>query len=164
MSPWFIGSLDSLTDSLDLSAPRSTRTRSTCLIIRHNADGSKRATYSYTVIEGLPKHSGEATQVPLGSPAYKAKALRRESNSPDIGISSFYYLLQSSLFEGPPERAGRPKKPTHNSGRGRPHKTSVPSFAARQARIDEVCGANLPEIVRVAEGRLPDEVDDGDVL
>lgn len=129
---------------------------------RHHTANSTKATYSYTVIEGLPPHSGVATQVPFESQAYKDKALKPESNSPDIGISSFYYLLQSSPFERP--TVGRPRRRSHSGRGGRPHTASVPSFAERQIRVDEEFGASLPEVVRVAEGRLLAEADESEEL
>jgi hypothetical protein len=131
---------------------------------RHSTSASsKKATYCYTVISKLPKHSGVATEVPRGSPAYKSKALRKDSNFPDLGISSFYYLLQSALFES--RQRGRPAKA--KSGQvGKPHKLAVPSFLERQAEVDRVYGtAKVPDaLVRAAEGRLEDEEDESEVL
>ena len=101
--------------------------------------------------------------MPVDSPSYKAKALGPESNSPDIGVSSFYYLLQSSLFQQK-RKAGRPPKP-RSGAIGRPRVVSIPTFGSRQAVIDEAYGLGVPEdLVREAEGRLEDEEEYADLV
>lgn len=57
------------------------------------------------------------------TPEYKKKALTAFSNTPDIGIQSFYYLLDRA--EATAHLTGRP--PAENSGRrGRPARGALP--------------------------------------
>jgi formamidopyrimidine-DNA glycosylase len=123
--------------------------------------------YCYTVIEDIPQQQHPAIIAEkvsrLGndgklSPEYSSKALSHLSNKPDIGISSFYYLLTSA--EAVKRVIGRPARQTGGS-RGKPNKSSLPSyltFGQKQALIHEsMPSKGIGRLARVARMMDGDE-------
>lgn len=121
--------------------------------------------YCYTVIKDLPQgsekniemikrlHNGKLTS------AYEKKALKADSKIPDIGISSFHYLLNS--VDAVRQLVGRPAN--QNSGlRGKPNKNSLPNYLTygeKQDLVRQTAGVTaIEDLAQAEDGVLDDEV------